>query len=241
MSKEKGIVFVTHLGVGDQIICNGIVVNLLKDYDEVILPITSRTLCSIERMYKGLNVRCIDGNTDDDVTSIIRKLQSEGYSFLKIGAWGDHFMVDDMPFSESFYDQAGIPFSESFDSFHLIRNEEEEESLYNRYQPSGKYAFLHQDSPRGLNVSFDKHAPTEGLAVVEPDFNLEKPSSDYCKLIEGAEEVHCIDSSFALLIDRLPETPNQKLFLHRYVRWDSSKGNQQGAPTTYRKPWEVIL
>ena len=241
MSREKAIVFVSHLGLGDQIICNGIVVNLLKDYDEVILPVTSKTLCSIERMYRGLNVTCVDGNTDNNVFSIIDKLESEGYNFLKIGMWGDRFMVDDTPFSESFYDQAGIPFSESFDSFHLIRNAKEEEALYNYYKPSDKYAFLHQDSPRGLEVSFDKHAPAEGLTIVEPDFDLGKPSSDYCKLIEGAEEIHCIDSSFALLIDRLPEILNQKLFLHRYVRWDGPKGNQQGAPTTYRKPWEIIL
>jgi hypothetical protein len=262
MSKEKSIVLLTHLGLGDQIICNGIVVNLLKleAYDEVVLLAKSDTLLSVERMYRGLNVRCVSGNSDDDILRTAEELWREGYKFLKIGGFGEDFMVDDASFAESFYDQAGLSFDESFDSFHLERSKEEEQDLYEVYSPPADYVFLHEDPQRTLNIlplkpslhdRFNLKAPlvgrtdvftgaADGTRVIQPDPFLERPISDYCKLIQKAKEVHCIDSSFALFVDRLPNVPRQKLFIHRYVRWGPKDGNQMGAPTVYRKAWEFL-
>jgi hypothetical protein len=59
---------------------------------------------------------------------------------------------------------------------------------------------------------------------------------DFCDVIEKAEEIHVIDSSFMFLIDCLPyEAPNQKLFVHRYAR-----PNAAWNLPILKKPWVIL-
>ena len=73
--------------------------------------------------------------------------------------------------------------------------------------PNEKYIFVHDfcsDKTFNLKIESD-------LKVVKPtmgDYSL----MDYMKLIENAEEIHCIDSSFINMIDVSPLDRN--LFFH---------------------------
>jgi hypothetical protein len=67
-----------------------------------------------------------------------------------------------------------------------------------------EYVFVHEDRARGLDID-RRHLPA-GVPVFDAHDPLVRSDNilDYCMVMERAKELHCIDSCFALLADRLP-------------------------------------
>lgn len=101
---------------------------------------------------------------------------------------------------------------------------------------NGNHIFMHHDAKRrfiidyaygGIINSFKKNV---GIFHVE---DYAAPSIlGYVKMINQANEIHCIDSSFIHLAEALETTG--KLFYHQYARPNSTDNYQ------FRKPWKTI-
>jgi hypothetical protein len=56
---------------------------------------------------------------------------------------------------------------------------------------------------------------------------------DYIDILKNVKEIHCMDSSFACLIDHLPYLSEKKKFIHRYIRESSEN-------PVYKNNWMIL-
>lgn len=116
-----------------------------------------------------------------------------------------------MTFDKAFYEIAGLDFKIRFKKFYVERDYEQEENLLNHLNPDKeKYIFVHDDPTRGYNINIESN-----IKIIKNDTNYK--FFDYLKVLESAEEVHYMQSSFADLINSY-ELKHPKLFLHKKVR-----------------------
>jgi hypothetical protein len=162
-----------------------------------------------------------------------------GFEILYLGKFGAGFFKDpSLRLDANYYFQANLELSHRWDSFYVPRDLAKELELKNLLVESGKkYVFVHDDKGRNFNIR--EECLPRGCEVVRPDNALSKRYSffDYLTLIEQAEEIHCIESSFAALIEGL-QIPGNK-FAHRYARPEAL--NDFRHEFTYRTMWEIVL
>jgi hypothetical protein len=95
----------------------------------------------------------------------------------------------------------------------------------------GKFAFVHDDADRGFVIP-QKRLPKK-LNIVRPEPGATENIFAYWGLLEQAQELHMIDSSFAILADSLPDLKAKKMQIHLYTRANA-------LPPSYRKDFEVL-
>jgi len=201
-----------HLGLGDQIICNAIVRNVCRKFpqDNVILFCEKQFIETVKFMYRDIpNLYYILGG-DGLAHSMLDGLPDTEKLYI-----GHHHLfknVKGSAFDEAFYQQVGLSFSKRWSDFYVKRDTNREEKLFNLLKPKGEYIFIHQDINRGLLI--------DGTNIINPKHNVVSPIAgltdnifDYLMLIENAKEIHCIDSSFKLMIDSMLEN-RDGLFFH---------------------------
>ena len=131
--------------------------------------------------------------------------------------------------AKAFYHTAGIPYQVKFDDFYFERDYEEEDRVYKKLNPHGdKYVFVHDDIPRGflIDVNFRRKKSSherKGYKIIRNDAS--ENIFHMTKVFENAEEIHCMSSSIATLVDCIAASPlletniNQiNKFLHWPVR-----------------------
>jgi hypothetical protein len=137
-----------------------------------------------------------------------------------------------IPSEYQFYKIAGVPFEKKWESFHIVRDPAREAALAQKLKLSDKYVFVHDDH----RYPIDDARISSSLRTFRVGPGLTDNLFDFCDVIEKAEEIHVIDSSFMFLIDCLPyEAPNQKLFVHRYAR-----PNAAWNLPILKKPWVIL-
>jgi hypothetical protein len=129
------------------------------------------------------------------------------------------------PFDKHFYRQANLDFATTYNID--LKDGGQWETVM-ELDPKEPFCFIHDDTSRRLGINMTKVNTV--LPVVRPTIRGDT-IFDYLPLIRRASEIHCIDSSFALMIDRASDIKAKK-HIHRYVR-------PQNAPT-YRDDWEII-
>jgi hypothetical protein len=74
------------------------------------------------------------------------------------------------------------------------------------------------------------------LRIIKPDISLKEFNFfDYTMIIENSKEIHCIESSFAALIESIPlRVPK---FAHRYARPEATSDFRH--EFTYRSSWGI--
>ena len=133
-----------HLGMGDIIICNGLVRYLREVYGQVTTFCKHHDFKNAQKMYRDdPNIEIIPCQSDLEVTNFL-----EGNNLLpdtiKVG-FEKLRMFPESSFDISFYTCLGLPFSYRFDRFYYTRDEEKESEMYEKYTSSEKYIFVHGD------------------------------------------------------------------------------------------------
>jgi hypothetical protein len=210
-----------NLGLGDAIICNGLVRYLsnVEPRRKIVLPCWERNLPTVRHMFSDLvNVHVVAA-TDDTVA------HSRTYEILSIGLhnqnWGRIAQWD-----EAFYRFADVPFGAKWDMFHVPESGTEIKA-----PPYGScYALCHDDSLRGFSMR-------KGITDMEVVRITDKTEllTDWRCLIQHAAEIHVIDSAPMHLVELLPTTG--KLFYHKYAR---AQGSRQHMDAVLRKEWTVL-
>jgi len=143
-------------------------------------------------------------------------------------------MNNSSTFDQSFYMQSGVPYNDRWNKFSFSRDKKKEEVVM-KTKPKGKFLFVHDDASRGLSVR-KKHLP-KGVELYRPNHNLGDNSEitifDYIPLIEQSEEIHCMDSSFAAMIDHIDSLRSKKKYIHRYIR-------KENLNPFYKNNWKII-
>ena len=204
-----------HMGLGDHIICNGMIRYFCKKYDNVVVFCKDHYYDNINYMYRDLNNLEIFNFLDDEqVVEFINKNISVKNNLIKPGFQNLDSCLDRMTFDEAFYYLAGLDFQIRFDEFYFERNLEKEEEVCKTLNPDGeKYIFVLDDPKRGYNIDMTK--VNDEYKVIRNDYQFKM--FDYIKLLENAEEIHMMQTGFLDMVNSY-KMNKPKIYRHNYVR-----------------------
>ncbi len=222
-----------HLGLGDHIICNGMVRHFAETY-EIKMPCKKHNITAVSYMFSDLpNVDLIPVENDQMANSWASLYSYQGYKILMLGQYGRNFDlgVSNKRFDEIFYRQASINYSIKWEKFKVPRRIEIEKQLFDEhYGFKGDFAFLHEDKSRGYLIKKDMLNPL--LPVVCPNKDFTTNIFDYCWILENASQMDCLDSSFSNLADLLNLKAKVKR-IHMYARPDT-------VLPLHKQQWEYV-
>ena len=223
--QHKEIIIHHHSGLGDAIICNGMVNFLSKKFDKVYLASFRKIHDHLEYLYsenKKVELLIYD--------NAIELYRNKKLPVLRIG-----FEKNSKNFNTSFYEQLNLDYQISYDNFHLPIDEKKQQELLNHllkvYEIDNEYALIHQVSSYG-EVEINLKDNLKKI-FVEKETDIFKNIFLYKKVIENAKEVHCIDSSFLHLVERVDTKAD--LFFHNY-----KTNRQKPEKLILKKDWLII-
>jgi hypothetical protein len=203
-----------HLGMGDHIICNGLIRELINQTTPYIMFVQPQHRESVVQMYRDLNN--MNYVSDDHrlfpfyLSRAGIRMDGNDPRLLMIG-WKDWIVDNSMSFEWNFYRSKGVPFEKKWSAFKTNRNTKAESEIWNKANVKSDYVFVHDDE----RFPIDSNKLPQNVRIIKP--NLGDPSIfNYSHIIENAQSVHCIESSFAFMIDAM--NLNKNFVIHRYAR-----------------------
>lgn len=211
----KGKLFLGwHLGLGDAIICNGMVRTLLDRYEIIMLPVKPRNMRTVQFMFRDMRpvgserIQFCPSMDDVELARQGEVWRGNGYEILPIGLHRDRKNFDFGRWDQALYEQAGVPFQNRWSRFYVQRELEKEIKI-----GVTTYAFIHREQARGYNFN-PKNLP-KGMHLVEAT-HVDHLFM-WAGAIENATELHFIDSAPLCLADSLTCKAAVKT-LHKYAR-----------------------
>jgi hypothetical protein len=202
-----------HLGLGDHIICNGIVRHYKETHNTITVFCKPHYFTNVEYMYRDDdNIIVLPIGEDFDVHNYIN--QNNLHSDLIIVGFDKLRFDNYKTFDEAFYNTINLPFSFRFSKFKFERNNEKELEVYNELNPNNEsYIYVHDDKERGFEI--DRSKINSNLKIIENDKRF--LMFDMLKIIENATEVHSMQTGMKDLINSY-KFDKPKFYLHWYVR-----------------------
>lgn len=235
ITNMSSIFFDDHNGLGDEILCNGLVRELCKQYDRVGIFTLKRSYPTVAFMYRDLrNLRIHVPRSRREITWFpffnAFRFGKNHYDAVRI--MGEIDLECNVRFDRQYYKLAGVDFNKKWDSFFIERDLAREDALLKKTGITGPYQFVHDDN----RFLLDRTRISTTLPVLEPTKELSDNVFDFCTAIERAAEIHVVDSSFINLIDLLPyKNSTQRLYKHQYART-----NPPWHSPLMKKPWTIL-
>ncbi len=189
-----------NMGIGDAVICNGLVRSLASMRQTVTIPVYPRTAASVRHMFSDLGNVLIAVHEHEggfpveppDRASLRVGIRREN----DIGLWGGDF-------AENAYRFANVPYAHRWTHFRIPPAPNPVTGapvLVHRQSSVGAYELT------GLPAEYCEITPGDAGHVL----------GDYVPAIEAAEEIHCVDSAILHLVESVPT--RARLFFHGYAR-----------------------
>jgi hypothetical protein len=196
----------THLGLGDHFNTNGLIRHYCEIYDEVTTFAKHHYFEQVKFMYRDLpNLLVVSIGGDGQAQQYVIEKGGYPHDYIRVGH--EKLSRDYKTFDESFYAGENLPFEYKWSKFFLSRDFEKETEVYNELNPENEpYIFCH---------SVDINRVRQDLKIINNDSRF--LVTDFIKILENAEEVHVMQSSFKDLICCI-KLDKPKCFLHNYVR-----------------------
>lgn len=214
---KRRALFFGHLGLGDHIGLNGAVRYLALQYDEIVVPVKHANYENVKAMFAdnpSIKLMPIDGVTTayPAITKRGELFQYDPIDYTTVYRSGfyayPHNDFNELP--HCFYRDLGIDPEIRHTYFHVPKSNASLE-LYTRVK-NMKYIFTQQKSSTSFCslVSWNK----DEIFTIDPNHNVYDPGHawhelaqffvnksflDYIDVIENAEEIHTVDSSFYCL------------------------------------------
>ena len=210
-----------HLGLGDHIICNGLIRYISQKYT-VKLFCKNKNLNNVSIMFRdnnNISLIGIDSDEDIDTFHVDNKLTvgvalNTAFNLNRLNCCWDQI----------FYEQANIPFEISWLNFKI------NQPIQQNSKPDEPYAFICDRGSDGIN-GIDENIIDKSLIKI---YSNTGGFFDNIDLISRASEIHCINSAYIHLIDRLLISDRIKLFYHKnFIPKPYSN-------FTLRKNWQII-
>lgn len=215
IKSEKEIIVMHHLGLGDAIVCNGMINFLSKQFDKIHLVVHKRYIEQISFLYKNNNkVKLFEIDTLPHANEIDSNLHEYSkINNLKVLKIGYEYRLNG-PFNIMVYKQLKLDHNISFTDFYSpldnLRSKKLLEHLKKYYLVEKEFILVHDQSDEiKYNINFNsKLKPIK----IEKESDLFKNIFLYIPLIKEAKEIHCVDSSFIHLVERVDT--DAKLYYH---------------------------
>ena len=226
--------FIPHLGLGDQIINNGLINICLEKFSNIVLVVKENQLETIKYMYNYTNKiifytithdREISPNYGFNIDKFMSMVNESGYYFY---LQCSHSLFDTSIlgncFSRSFYLELGLDPLLRYSKFRTYRNHERENEYYKKFIGiyGTEYVIIHQDKERKLFIdenkinNITKYANLPRYYIGESDnFKLDN-LFDYCLIFEKCNEFHIMPSSISILCEQLNVLA--PIYIHYYTR-----------------------
>lgn len=203
-----------HLGLGDHFICNGIVNYICCQSPEknYTLVCKSKYLETISSLYQYNLPKLKLLPVIDEYLDVINYLKLHPQEILRIGFENLSSVVN---FDEQFYNQVKLNFNIRYVNAFIPEHTDRSHELYlnlTSQLENKKYAIVHDHCSHGkLNIDTGSiNLPI--IYVSEITNNL----LDWIELIQKADEIHVVPSSFYCMIDSLShQRITSKLFYHK--------------------------
>jgi len=216
--KDKVLVCPKYISLlGDSIVISGAVHYLTTQYNEVSILCGEKYRTHVESLYsENPAVKMIFLNGESEIEGAVKKSQDEGYEIRRYisDGWSEGIIWPNL-----FYDELNVPRSARRDNFH-IKKTEASKNIYDSIKHR-HYIVVHQETSQSslpiveflrsngetrliidLNRNqVDVNTDPEGYNLANSAIN--KPIADYVDLLEGAEELHLIDSAILCLATQL--------------------------------------
>lgn len=201
----------THQGLGDHIICNGIVRHFVDIHNNVTVFCKPHNEDNVKWMYRDeprIKVLAV-GQDQDTINYIIQN--NLRFNTLLVGfdrLWKEFQPPVVETFDEAFYKMCNIPFEYRFTKFKFERDVQKEKEAFDYVNPKNEpYIFVHGD--------IDRSKIRTDLKIIENPNNF--GVFDILSILENAEEIHIMESSIKCLVNSY-DFEKPKLFYHQYVR-----------------------
>lgn len=234
---KKAFVY-THLGLGDMFWMNGAVRYLATAYDEVLVVCKERNIQNALAMYADdPSIKLLAVKDDDTLHPWVSKrtfFEGSGYTVYSCGFFAnkENTEIYELPFS--FYDDMGIPRDIRTRYFHVPRTEEAS-SLVEAFKGRAYIVVHQQSSVKKLDIVGSLRKKGETRLILDLNENhykeadddyaiaqlvVNKPLLDYTYLIEGAVELHMIESSIYCMTNHLDLSRVSKMIC--YEPWEGN-------------------
>ena len=216
-----------HLGLGDHIVCNGLVRNLIQKNQIYGIFVKKHNVDNVMFMYKDLkNLKLIPIDGDNNVF----EFQNENIISIGHQKLGITMSENNCFWDEAFYKQMNVDFKQRWLSFYYSRDFGSEKMMYNKLNPNDEeFILIHNTDSTGTDrIDYSKVSEKYKRIFIENA----KTIFDYGLLIAKAKEIHCVDSSFKHLVDSIPSMG--KLFYHKNYKLKISLEHN------HKKNWIVI-
>jgi hypothetical protein len=203
-----------HLGMGDHLICNGLIRKIIKSSEQYTIFCKPRNIYNVSFMYKDLKNINILGYDDNDVRYFLnsqlndKKISSDNIILIGHIDW----QYPEKSFEYNFYMQHQIPLEEKWNSFLCSRDLSRENKILKFNNIKKDYILIHEDN----RFVIDKNRLPKDIRIISINPTYTSNIFDYCSLIENAKEFHCIESCFCFMNDFM--NLNKNCVAHRYAR-----------------------
>jgi len=216
MEKFKELVLHHHLGLGDHIICNGMVYGLIEKYEveQLYLMVKDINLPTVNKLYEDSDIVIpvsIPYETYEKEQRFVAEYRADipHLDIIYTGGGSEFFDIE-------FYGMSGIEFQDRWDKFQMPKDDSSSKKFFNKFIKDKDYCLVHcQGSPGPYNLDI-----TTDLPIYHVESGLTDTILDWTDVIKNAKEIHCIDSSIIHLADSLDLTA-EKLYYH-----DVGRGSQ---------------
>jgi len=238
-----------NLGLGDHILCNGLVRIITDTGRNFKLFVKRHNVSSVKFMFRDiLNLELIEVDSDQQVVDYLvnNKISANSLKFTPnaeqelitggisnfVGNAVQPWDIDkDITFDEYFYRQHDLDFKNRWDKFFVKRDLSREQELFMKLNPdSERYVLIHNAGSDGVNRINNNYINSDCKKIY-----VEKHTEiifDYLTLISLAEEIHCVESSFLLLVDSF-KMKNKKIFFHNNTL-------SRGFKFKLKNPWQIV-
>ena len=211
------ITILHHLGLGDHIMLNGMVRHF-AERDTICIFVQKKHEPSVKFMYRDIEHKVIiktvnTTNAQEMWSQVEGSVLSLATYKLPTNVW--NFITSDIPsdminWAHSVYIQAGISPKFMYSKFKVIRDKTQEINC-----DTTDHIFIHDDESRGMHI---KVSGDNIFKITQEVLSKNSNIFDYLTIIENAKEVHCMDSSYAWMINLMNIGSATKNFLHVDVK-----------------------
>lgn len=224
---NKRLIVFPHTGMGDHLIVYGAIRQLSQEYDEIKIVVLDLFLESVQFLYRDdtritfLPIKNIyefspnyryhfEFGTNSDNVNIDRINKYNELGYIYMGCYMHKLNFDGnyntpKPFYEIFYQDLGLDYNSTRWKFSLNRDIEREKKFYNQIAPKNKYIFIHDNIESNCSRITAKINIISELEIFHPNkaAQISNIILDYGYIIENAEELYILDSSFYSLCNYL--------------------------------------
>jgi len=213
--------FLGSVGLGDSFVQSGIVNHFADRCLELHVPAQPKFYKTIKTLYQdhpNIKVVPLEPNEDEQNQYVAAHRLSRILAIPLAQTVIRKYPIIPM-WDIQTYSNFELSFELRYSNFRLPNHIEGSEELYNVLSNNEPYILVHRytgDSPEGIPINipgFRKNAGlNDNVRIIEIKEGITDDMMQYVKLIQCAEEIHCVPSSFHCLVDSIQT--NARLYFH---------------------------